>query len=324
LKLNLIFHGDGKNRWFDKLQIIVCKNGRAGLNMEHSGFDGHTLLVFSSNIFSDHLQQINRSNTSNIPIMNTNIPKITHQKLFWSFNDFIKNGIINADKKFQEFCKITDLFVLKFEGFGKLFITRSKFSPDAFVQLSYQLAYKQMMGVVGQTYESVLTKQFLHGRTETGRPCTPEACEFVTKFFDTKEPNENKMILLKKASIAHIEELRLCKNGFGVDRHLFAIKNIALREQKKNPNFKIPLLYSDPSYSIFKTDMMSTSNCGEDDSLDLFGFGPTSDSGFGIGYVVKDNSMVFNITHFKGRATEYGKHLEQSLLSLRDLIEHTN
>lgn len=42
------------NRWFDKsLQLIVCSNGMAGINFEHSLIDGHTVLRFASDIFTD-------------------------------------------------------------------------------------------------------------------------------------------------------------------------------------------------------------------------------------------------------------------------------
>jgi len=34
------------NRWYDKLQIIVCSDGAAGINFEHTGVDGHTVLRY--------------------------------------------------------------------------------------------------------------------------------------------------------------------------------------------------------------------------------------------------------------------------------------
>jgi carnitine O-acetyltransferase len=36
--------GTCTNRWYDKLQIIVCADGAAGINFEHTGVDGHTVL----------------------------------------------------------------------------------------------------------------------------------------------------------------------------------------------------------------------------------------------------------------------------------------
>jgi carnitine O-acetyltransferase len=42
------------NRWYDKLQIIVCSDGAAGINFEHTGVDGHTVLryIFISVFFT--------------------------------------------------------------------------------------------------------------------------------------------------------------------------------------------------------------------------------------------------------------------------------
>ena len=34
--------GTCTNRWYDKLQIIVCQNGVAGINFEHTGVDGES------------------------------------------------------------------------------------------------------------------------------------------------------------------------------------------------------------------------------------------------------------------------------------------
>jgi carnitine O-acetyltransferase len=45
--------GTCTNRWYDKLQIIVCADGSAGINFEHTGVDGHTVLrSFFSDIIS--------------------------------------------------------------------------------------------------------------------------------------------------------------------------------------------------------------------------------------------------------------------------------
>lgn len=35
----VMFHGDGYNRWFDRLTYIVCSNGALGANVEHTCLD---------------------------------------------------------------------------------------------------------------------------------------------------------------------------------------------------------------------------------------------------------------------------------------------
>jgi hypothetical protein len=41
-----LWHGDGRNRWFDKpVQIIVGDDGRLGINGEHSCMDGRSFVI---------------------------------------------------------------------------------------------------------------------------------------------------------------------------------------------------------------------------------------------------------------------------------------
>ena len=53
----MVQHGTCTNRWYDKLQIIVCENGASGVNFEHTGTDGHTVLRFVSDIFTDAIMR---------------------------------------------------------------------------------------------------------------------------------------------------------------------------------------------------------------------------------------------------------------------------
>lgn len=39
------------NRWFDKNNLVVCANGKAGVTMEHSVIDGHTMLGYLDYMF---------------------------------------------------------------------------------------------------------------------------------------------------------------------------------------------------------------------------------------------------------------------------------
>lgn len=45
--------GTCTNRWYDKLQIIVCANGAAGINFEHTAVDGHTVLRYVADIYTE-------------------------------------------------------------------------------------------------------------------------------------------------------------------------------------------------------------------------------------------------------------------------------
>lgn len=53
--------GTCTNRWYDKLQIIVTKNAKAGINFEHTGVDGHTVLRYVSDIYTDTILRFAKS-----------------------------------------------------------------------------------------------------------------------------------------------------------------------------------------------------------------------------------------------------------------------
>lgn len=60
------------------------------------------------------------------------------------------------------------------QGIGRTFCKEHKVSPDAMMQLAFQLAYYNLERRTTPTYESCSTAAFKHGRTETVRPCTIE------------------------------------------------------------------------------------------------------------------------------------------------------
>jgi len=48
------------------LQIIVCSDGTAGINFEHSSIDGHTALRFASDVFAETIVSFAQSITKSI------------------------------------------------------------------------------------------------------------------------------------------------------------------------------------------------------------------------------------------------------------------
>ena len=92
--------------------------------------------------------------------------------------------------------------------------------------------------------------------------------------------------LLRKAVTVQVSKSRDAKRGHGVDRHLMGLRMVALEEQKRTAEARhgMPEIFTDPSYTLFVSSVLSTSN-GGGSSLDLFGFGPVVPHGLGIGYV---------------------------------------
>jgi len=90
-------------------------------------------------------------------------------QLRWDFSQkaekVIETAVSNAKKLIQD----VDLQIITYSPYGKGFIKKCGVSPDAYVQMAMQIAYRRDAGKFGLTYESSMTRLFRLGRTETGK-----------------------------------------------------------------------------------------------------------------------------------------------------------
>ncbi|OQE38305.1 hypothetical protein PENCOP_c008G07852 [Penicillium coprophilum] len=379
--------GTCTNRWYDKLQIIVCKNGSAGINFEHTGVDGHTVLRFASDLYTDTILRFAKTINGQSPsLWATSSPdpakrdphsfgnvSTTPRKLEWDMTPELNIALRFAESHLSDLLYQHEFQVLDFEGFGKNFITSMGFSPDAFIQMAFQAAYYGLYGRLENTYEPAMTKMFLHGRTEAVRTVTPECIDFVTAFWG-ENAAEQKVDALRTACQKHTAATKECSKGQGPDRHLYALYCLWQRSfdeglfpdssstggysspgetqsqtQSQGPESPktsysspsedglssgsstrayrttapTPAIFSDAGWDKINNTVLSTSNCGNP-CLRHFGFGPTSADGFGIGYIIKDDSLSICASS-KHRQTSRLMHtLESYLFEIRKLLRATN
>ncbi|KAG6855500.1 hypothetical protein H0H87_001987 [Tephrocybe sp. NHM501043] len=256
--------GTCTNRWYDKLQIIVCADGAAGINFEHTGVDGHTVLRFAADIFTEGLMLLARSINPSAPTLfhatlspyakayklkgpgrvasptNGYTIDTTPKKLEWKMSPELRVGVRFAETRISALICQNECEALEFRGYGKNFITSHGFSPDAFVQMAFQAAYFGLYGAQdlndlvfpGQTectYEPAMTKAFLHGRTEAIRTVQPESVNF-TKIFYSDATASQKVTALRKACERHVQLTKECSRGQGQDRHLYALYCLLQRQ----------------------------------------------------------------------------------------------
>ncbi|KAJ5640883.1 hypothetical protein N7528_000508 [Penicillium herquei] len=374
--------GTCTNRWYDKLQIIVCKNGSAGINFEHTGVDGHTVLRFASDVYTDTILRFAKTINGQAPsLWTTSSPdpakrdprsfgnvSTTPRKLEWDMIPELNIALRFAESHLSDLLHQHEFQVLDFEGFGKNFITSMGFSPDAFVQIAFQAAYYGLYGRLENTYEPAMTKSFLHGRTEAVRTVTPECLDFVRTFWG-ENPAEQKIEALRAATQRHTTITKDCSKGQGQDRHLYALYCLWQRsfdeglfhdsssvggysspgESIESPKFSAtsvsddgfsspssgsirnfrpaspptPAIFSDAGWDKINNTILSTSNCGNP-CLRHFGFGPTSADGFGIGYIIKDETISFCASSKHRQTSRLMQTLESYLFEIRKLMRATN
>ena len=66
---------------------------------------------------------------------------IKSKEMAFVLNNDIKNMIVQASENLDKLDSDVDIEVFKFEGYGKSFIKTCNCSPDAYMQMSLQLAY---------------------------------------------------------------------------------------------------------------------------------------------------------------------------------------
>ncbi|KAJ0276100.1 hypothetical protein COL26b_003572 [Colletotrichum chrysophilum] len=228
--------GTCTNRWYDKLQIIVCKNGSAGINFEHTGVDGHTVLRFASDVYTDTILRFARTINGQAPTLWASTSpdpakrdpdsfgevSTTPHKLEWDLSPELSIAVRFAESRLADLIEQNEFRTLDFKHYGKNFMTSMGFSPDAFVQMAFQAAYYGLYGRVECTYEPAMTKIFLHGRTEAIRSVSDASVDFVQTFW-ADNPAEQKVEALRKACQRHVNTTRECAKAQGCDRHLYAL-----------------------------------------------------------------------------------------------------
>jgi carnitine O-acetyltransferase len=327
--------GTCMNRWYDKLQIIVCKNGTCGINFEHSAIDGHTALRFVSEVFAEtvisfaetivdvihgrgRIQHVIQAVVKRAASLANNVDgavlDVFPKKLIFDFPKTTSDRIYYAETALCDEVGACDTYVLEFRDFGKLFIVGNKLSPDSFVQMSILISYYRLYGKVVCTYEPVLTKAFFHGRTEGMRSATPQARELCRIWCDKRSTKEDKMQALRTATIEHSRLVKECGAGKGVDRHLFSLKCIAQRN-----GIPVPKFFESQAWKQLNHTILSTSNCGNP-ALRLFGFGPVVPDGFGIGYIIKDRGISYSVSSKHRQTQRYVRSLKTTLKEMESIL----
>ncbi|KAM3851773.1 carnitine O-palmitoyltransferase 1, liver isoform 2-T4 [Vipera latastei] len=321
-----LLHGKCYDRWFDKsFNLIVFRNGKVGLNSEHSWADapivGH---LWENVMYSDCLELGYAEDGHCKGEATLGIPMPT--KLQWEIPEECQEVIEKSLNMIaRPLADDVDFHSFLFDTFGKGLMKKTKTSPDAFVQLALQLAHYRDMGKFCLTYEASMTRLFREGRTETVRSCTVQSCKFVQAMEDPNEMPEKKCMLFKAAAANHQCLYRLAMTGAGIDRHLFCLYVVSKYLVVESPFLKEVLAEpwrlstsQTPQQHIDLDKNPGMESCGG-------GFGPVADDGYGVSYIITGENLINFHVSSKFSCTEtdshrFGKNIKQALCDIRDLF----
>jgi carnitine O-acetyltransferase len=308
-------HGDGRSRWFDKtLHFIVTPGGEAAINMEHSVTDGSIMSTLAAHLTFQKEELSSVSGEDASPSFQEMSPVLS-----WEIRKLLRD----AADAYDELCSKTPLKTLVFKDFGKDVIKSLKVSPDGFVQMGLQLARYRTFGHFCNSYEPVMTRNFLHGRTEAIRTVSPQSCRFVALMEEKACSNEDRAAALREAVEEHAARAKLCRRGEGVDRHLYGLLQI-YRQKGDSLEIKgLPPLFLSPGWQLLLRNVLSTSTSAPK-GLQLAGFGPVVEEGFGVRYLIFSEKMHFCLSsrvHLEGSLERFREELLRAYREMRDLLQ---
>ncbi|KAJ8347313.1 hypothetical protein SKAU_G00287140 [Synaphobranchus kaupii] len=322
-----LLHGKCYDRWFDKsFCVVVFKNGKNGLNAEHSWADAPTVAHLWEYVLATDTFQLGYDGEGHSKgEVDHTLPR--PQKLSWDIPPECQEQVSQSLTVARALADDVDFHVIPFRDFGKGKVKKYKISPDAFIQLALQLAYYRDRGMFCLTYEASMTRLFREGRTETVRSCSNESCAFV-KALESGEEVEACRQLFRLAAEKHQNLYRLAMTGSGIDRHLFCLYVVSKYLGVESPFLKEvlaePWRLSTSQTPVQHMELFDLVNHPEYISCGG-GFGPVADDGYGVSYIIVGEEMLnFHISCkyscAQTDAHRFGSHIKKALQDLLALL----
>jgi carnitine O-acetyltransferase len=312
-----LLFGDGGNRWFDKgVSLVVFGDGAAGLNIEHCGLDGTTVLMFVDALLGEPAE----AQSARSGARPQGVPAVAALDVV--LDEDLRAQVRDAAASFAAYGADTATCLVSFDEFGANRAKRLRMSPDAFVQLAYQLAHWRSKGLVGATYESIATRQFHYGRTEAMRVVTPEIHRFVAAMDDPTADAPARRAAFRAAADQHVRRARECQQGQAPEQHLWELQLIARRRGAELGVSEPLALYETPGWLVMRDDYLSTSSAPSV-NIQYFGFGSTSEKCIGIAYVLLPDRLNIYLSTPRAVAAEmhaFADRLREAVQELDDLL----
>ncbi len=312
-----LLHGDSGNRWFDKaVSLIVFEDGTAGINSEHCGLDGTTVLSFVEALLGTSAEEQSAQSGAR----SQGEPAV--EAIEFVLDGDLKADVRAAGASFAAYKANTATSVLSVEGFSRNRAKQLRMSPDAFVQMAFQLAHKRARGLVGTTYESISTRQYRRGRTEAMRVVTPEAVRFVAAMDDPDADVATRRAAFRAAAEKHVERAKECQAGQAPEQHLWELLLIQKRRGEALGVTEPLALYETPGWLEMRDDHLSTSSVPST-TVQHFGFGSTSSRCIGLAYALLPDLFNLYLSAPLSLADEmsaFADQFEEAVHELQDLL----
>jgi len=327
-----LIHGNCCNRWFDKsFNLVIYKNCVIGINGEHAWADAPVLGMTTEWIlWRDHRLGYDAAGHAR-GIRNQSAQDVAPIRLRLQLTRKAISMVKESLEEAQKIADNVDLYVYPFTKFGKHKITRTwKCSPDAFIQMSLQLAHLLDKDKHVLTYESAMTRLWRDGRTETVRSATIDAVKFVSMLLDDNIPRKEVLAQFRAATTNHVKMNLNAMVGKGIDRHLFGLyvicSYLGLESSFLKKAFSMPWGLSTSQTPT--TQLADITKADKEYSIICpgGGFGPVDKNGYGVSYTIMADSLVnFHVScNFDAESTNakrFAHNIDKAMCMIGDFLD---
>ncbi|RXW22817.1 hypothetical protein EST38_g3021 [Candolleomyces aberdarensis] len=280
------------NRFYDKAYtLIVDPSTRAGASGEHSPCDALVPSIVAEYTIVQGVELSEFTEDKAVHPQGVDASEPSWERLDWVSDEHIQKECTAARGRALKIVENSDDSVLWFDDYGTDWIkTIGNFSPDAYVQMVLQLAWYKTRGEFTATYETVLTRMFKNGRTETLRTLTRDARDWVLSMVTPGVSDRARLKALQRAVQTHTRLTREAATGRGIDRHLLGLQ-LLLRPA----NGESAALFEDELFERSAKWKLSTSGLSAGYLFKGTGFGAMYEDGYGINYLAAPNTIKFGI-----------------------------
>uniref|UniRef100_A0A1I8II97 Choline O-acetyltransferase n=1 Tax=Macrostomum lignano TaxID=282301 RepID=A0A1I8II97_9PLAT len=298
--------------------FVISADGNSGLNYEHSVSEGIAVIKLIEHILA-YMEEMKAKRMRRFP----SICELPHpQKLEWHVDEeteaFIEQGLLEIDRLADNL----DLYILRFEKFGREYPKKANMSPDSFVQLALQLAHYKVHKYLVPTYESASIRRFHLGRVDVIHSASMAALHWVRAMEgDSEATTEQKLRLLREAIESQTEHMLKTILGHGMDNHM-----LGLRITAETVLGQLPDLFTDPVYVECNQFRLSTSQVSTTTDA-LICYGAVVPNGYGAAYNLHTDSIAVCVSCWRDcpnkdvSARRYAEALAASLEDMHAMIE---
>ncbi len=183
--------------------VHCLPDGTTAINMEHTGTDGSVMVRLADFLVKELGIEQKSEKTA----------KCSWKELVFRTDPGLDEMITKARDECTAMYQDTAARVLIFDHFGKEGIKNLSVAPDAFIQMALQLAHFDLRGYPVNTYEAVMTRQFLHGRTEAVRSVSWESVKFTRLMRDPSANLQLRSLAAREAIERQVLRTREAREG---------------------------------------------------------------------------------------------------------------